>query len=721
MNLSFKISVFTLLAFHLHAQTPQNSEPATSSTLEEVVVTGSTQAPSSFDQAQPVSSLSGDKLKQQAASTLGESLASEPGIASSHFTGGASRPIIRGLADNRVTVLSNGTDILDVSNLSPDHAPSVSPLLSQRIEVVRGAATILYGSSAIGGVVNVIDNRIPSELPAQTISGEWDGRYGSNNNERSGALSIDTRLSDHWVLHIDGAMVRAEDLDIAGFALIGRIRQKLTAEQRARGNSFGGDPHGTVPNTAVFTRDFAIGTSYVWDKSYVGVSFNEFSSFYGVPDDPEVNGLGTLSQVHLKVIKRQYSLRSEVSDPFEGFTHLNFKFSYIDYKHDELDGQAIGSTFLSQGFDTRLELAHAPVGKWEGSIGAQVLYRDLSVLGDEAFLQPTHTLQAAGFIFEELKMDNLRWQLGARLEYDRTRIDSNDPELTSLKRGESKIRDFFPLSVAGGVVYDLSKDINAAFTVRYSERSPTAEELYARGPHDATFQYLIGDPAITKEKVLGLDLSLRKKDGVVTGSIGVFYNHFYDFIDLTNTGVINADLPVYNYASKRADFWGGEAVLNFHLLPHSVTQPVHVADKSVKGVIAPGSDEAVANPNDLYFEVKGDYVHAQNQSDGQPLPRITPARVTAALAYQSTRFGSRLEVQRVLSQERVAEFETSTGGYTFLNADVNYTFAQGPVTYMFYMRGNNLLNAEARDHTSFLKDVLPLSGRSVVVGVKATF
>ncbi len=712
---TFLTFVLSFIAIHAIAQSP------TPTTFDEVVVTSSPLARSAFDQAQPVSSLSGDQLKLQTAPTLGETLAGEPGIASSHFTGGASRPIIRGLADNRVTVLNNGTDILDVSNLSPDHAPSVSPLLSQRIEVVRGAATILYGSSAIGGVVNVIDNRIPSELPSQTVSGELDGRYGSNNNERSGALSVDTRLSDHWVLHLDGAIIKTGDSDIPDYALSDRIRQKLTPEQRARGSSFGGDPRGTVPNTADFTRDFAIGASYVWDKGYVGVSFNEFLSFYGVPDSGESHGLSAPDRVHLDVVKRQYSLRSEVTDPFAGFTHLNFKFSYIDYKHDELDGQAIGSTFLSQGFDTRLELAHEPLGKMEGSIGAQVLYRDLSVLGDEAFLQPTHTLQVAGFVFEELKLDDLRWQLGARLEYDRSRIDSNDPELTSLKSGESKIRDFIPLSIAGGVVYDLTKDINTALTVRYSERAPTAEELYARGPHDATFQYLIGDPAMTKEKVLGVDLSLRKKDGVITGSISGFYNHFFEFIDFTDSGLVDADLPVYNYAAKRADFWGGEAVLDFHLLPRSVTRPVPLADKSVKNVIAPGGDSAATNPNDLYFEVKGDYVHAQNQTDGQPLPRITPARGAAAMAYQTTHFGARIEVQRVLSQERVAELETTTSGYTFLNASVNYTFAQGPVTYMFYVRGNNLLNAEARDHTSFLKDVLPLSGRSVVVGVKATF
>ncbi len=717
MKKLFSILVFApLLAVNVSAQT------AVPSSTPEIVVTGSPLGRSAFDQAQPVSSLSGDQLKLKVAPTLGETLRGEPGIAASNFTAGASRPIIRGLSDNRVVVLNNGTDILDVSNLSPDHAPSVSPLLSQRIEVVRGAATVLYGSSAIGGVVNVIDNRIPTSVPDQIITGELDGRYGSNNLERSGALSVDTRLSDHWVLHLDGSILRTDDVEIPGYALSDRIRNNLSPAQRARGNEFGGDPHGTVPNTAVFTRDFGIGTSYVWDKGYVGVSFNQFLSYYGVPNNPEVSDpIVRPDRVNLDVVKRQYSLRSEIEDPFAGFNHLNFKFTYTDYKHDELDGDSIGSTFKTNGFDSRLELAHKPIGKLEGTLGIQTTYKNLSVLGGEAFLQPTHTLQLAAFAFEEVKLGSWRFQGGARAEFNRVDIDSSDPDLTSLKSGESTRRDFVPISIAAGAIYDITKDTNAALTVRYSERAPTAEELFARGPHDATFQYLIGDPSLPKEKVLGVDLSLRKKEGIVTGSVSLFYNHFFNFIDFTNTGAIQEDLPVYNYASKRADFWGGEALVNWHLLPRSVTRPISVGDKSVKNVIAPGGNTDIPNPHDLFFELKGDYVHAQNQSDDEPLPRITPARATAALGYAGPKFGGRIEVQHVFAQNRVAPLETSDGGYNFLNADLSYTFSRGPVAYNLYLRGVNLTNVEARDHTSFLKDVLPLAGRGIFVGVRASF
>ncbi len=722
MKNSFRFIAFAaLIVARADAQASAANNPAETQ-LQEVVVTASPLGRSAFDLAQPVSTLTGDQLAQKIAPTLGETLSGEPGVASSNFTHGASRPIIRGLSDNRVTVLNNGTDILDVSNLSPDHAPSVDPLISQSIEVVRGAATILYGSSAIGGVVNVIDNRIPTEVSANLFTGEADARYNSNDDERSGAGSLDIALSQHWVLHIDGSISKTDDIAIPGYALDGRIRRKLSPEQRARGNEFGGDPHGFVPNTKVFTRDFGIGTSYVWDKGYVGVAFNQFLSVYGVPDDPEVDDpVAAPDRVRIDMTKRQYSLRAAMADPLPLFVNGNFKFTYTDYKHLEIDTDTVGSIFKTNGFDSRLELVHRPVGKFEGSIGAQATYKNLSVTGADAFLQPTHTLQLAGFVFEEVKLDPVRLQFGGRAEYNSVDIDSSDPALTSLRAGESTHRDFVPLSAAAGAIYDFARDMNAAFTVRYSERAPTAEELFARGSHDATFQFLIGDPTLPKEKLLGLDLSIRKKAGVVTGAISGFYNHFFDYVDFTPTGEFEDGLRVYDYADKRADFYGGEGLVDFHLLPREITVPASVPDHSVKDVVAPGGDTTAPNPNDLYLEVKSDYVHAQNATDHEPLPRIPPWRWTAALAYQSPKIGARVEAERVDGQGRTAEFEMSTPGYTFLNADLSYNFALGPLTYNAYVRGMNLTNEEAREHTSFLKEVMPLPGRSVILGIRATF
>jgi iron complex outermembrane receptor protein len=691
--------------------------------LDAVVITASPLARSSYDSAEPVSVLTNKELKLKLAPTLGETLRNEPGVTGSYFAPGASRPIIRGLADNRVLVLSDGTDIFDVSSLSPDHTPSVQPLLAQAIDVVRGAATILYGSSAIGGVINVIDNRIPTEMSAQTIKGELDGRFESATLERSSAAAFDIRAGDHIMLHLDGAIRRTDSLHVPGYALDDRIRDGLSPEQRERGSRFGGDPEHIVPNTQTFSRDLGVGASYIWDKGYVGVSFNQFLSVYHTPDDPEVDDpIETPDRVRLDMTKRQYNLRAGIADPLPWFINGLLKFSYTDYQHLEIDGDTIGATFKTHGFDSRIELVQKPAGKLEGSVGVQALYRDFEVLGDEAFLQPTHTLQLAGFVFEEVKLSRVRLQAGARVEYNRIRIDSDDPALTALQPGADQQRDFVPLSAAVGAIYDISENANAALTGRYSERAPTAEELFARGPHDATFQYLVGDPALPKERVLGLDLTLRKRAGVITGSIGGFYNRFFDFIDFSKTGGIEDDLPVFDYTDKRAEFFGGEAQVAWHLMPQTITVSTVRGDgKSVKEIVAGRDDAPAQNPHDLYVEVRGDYVHAQDLTEDAPLPRIPPLRYGAALVYDGPVFGGRVEVQRVSEQDRVSEFETSTPGYTFLNASVTYTFGVGPTTWDLYLRGTNLTDATAREHTSFLKDVLPLPGRGVAVGARVEF
>lgn len=530
----------TARAHDTSTETPATQAPS----ADRVVVTASPLDRSAYDLAQPVSQLSGLDLKSKQATTLGEALDGEPGIGQSGFTNGASRPIIRGQADNRVRVLNDGTEVFDVSNLSPDHEPSVEPLVSQSIEVVRGPATIMYGSSAIGGVVNVIDTRIPAAVPDHGYSGEFIGRMGSADFERAGAVSLDVALSKHFVFHFDGTRFFTDDLMVPGDALSSRIRAGLAPQQIARGDQFGGDPVHYVPNTYVQTRDFGVGVSYIWNKGYVGASFGQYLSVYGVPDDPEVDDptvrpVGT----RLDITKRRWDIHASVVDPLPYFQTVDFKINATDYKHREIDGASdIGSTFLTSGFDSRLELVHKPLGLFEGSIGVQVLLRDLAVGGDDAFLQPTRTVQPAGFVFEEVKLlggktddwdPTVRLQFGGRVEYTRVSIRSDDPLLTSLQPGDSKVNDFLPLSASVGLVYEFLKNTNAALTLSYSERAPTAEELYARGVHDATFQYLIGDPHLGMEKQFGVDFSIRRRAGIVTGSLSGFYNRFDDFIDFS--------------------------------------------------------------------------------------------------------------------------------------------------------------------------------------------
>jgi iron complex outermembrane receptor protein len=704
------------------AASPKPSpSPSSTSEVERVVVSGGEIESSETDNAQSVTILSEENLKLHTEASLGDTLATQPGVAASGYTAGASRPVIHGQADNRVRVLNNGTELFDVSNLSPDHGPSVSTLLSQSIEVVHGPATILYGSGAIGGVVNVTDNLIPVEQPSTPLSGEVDARFGSVDLERSGAMALTLSPFKHFVIHAEGSLLRTDDRDIPGFALDQRIRAELTPEQR-HNDSFGGNPFGTVPNTMVETKDLGIGASYVWDKGYLGASYTRFYSYYGVPDDPEVDEPGVPpARVHLNVRKDQYNVRSSILAPLPWFSVANLKFVYTDYKHDELDGNNVGATFKTNGVDSRIELVHKPIGIVAGSIGSQIFYKDLSVLGEEAFLQPTHQLAVAGFIFEEVKLSPVRLQFGARVEYDAVSIDSSDPELTSLTSPNQKDQEFLPVSSAAGAICDFAKDWQLALNLTYSQRAPTPEELFARGPHDATFQFIIGDPNLGVEINRTVDLSVRRTAGRVTGFISGYYTSYDGFIDFTANGEIEDNLPVYVYTPKNATFYGAEGRVDFHLLPLEITSANEPSDStSVKNVIKGGEDITRKNPKDLYVRFQADYVHAEDSS-GEPLPRITPFRYGISLNYESEHWLASIEGWRVDSQNSVAEFETPTPGYPFLNASIGYKFQWGRTYDYLYARGTNLLDAEARDHLSFLKEAMPLPGRGVVVGWRTTF
>jgi iron complex outermembrane receptor protein len=527
----------------------------------------------------------------------------------------------------------------------------------------------------------------------------------------------------HIVLHGQFAYTRTDDRRIPGFALDERIRAGLTPAQAAS-REFGGNPEDEVPNTFVKTRDYAFGASYVWDKGYIGASFTQFLSVYGVPDDPEVDD-PTMPPVHVRldVDKRQINARSSIVDPLPWFSTVNAKFVYTDYQHQELDDNQVGTTFKTSGIDSRLELVHKPIGPLEGSIGGQFFYKELSVLGDESFLQPTQTAQIAGFLFEELKLSRqVRLQFGARVEHQSVHIDSSDPALTALTSPDQADQNFLPVSGAAGVLYDFAESWQFAVNGTYSQRAPTAEELFARGPHAATFQFIIGDPTLSEEKNVGVDVSLRRTAGFVTGTISGFYNRYDGFIDFAPTGAFEDGLQVFVYTPKTAEFYGGEAKVDFHFLPLNLTRMRNEEPKDAKSVITKNeSSTSEKNPNDLFLRVQADYVHATDVDTGDPLPRITPMRYSVSLNYESEKWNANIEGQRVDAQDRIAPFETSTPGYTFLNASVGYKFRAGPTYNYLYLKGTNLTNEEARDHLSFLKEVLPLAGRGVAVGFRTTF
>lgn len=682
--------------------------------LEEVVVTASPLGGTLFEQAQPVTVLTGDRLRFRLESSLGETLQREPGISSTGFAPGASRPVIRGLSEDRVRTLQNGVGTQDISNVSPDHAVTIDPLSIETVEVVRGPATLLYGPNTVGGVVNVIERRVPEsrvepglfDLP---LRGRLDGRFGTVDEERSGAGVLDFGTGPIQ-FHLDGFKRETQDYHIPGYARSQRLRE---SDPRSDDD----EPRDVVRNSFTRSEGGAIGAAYVWDQGYLGAAYSGYNSRYGSIAEPDVT---------IDAAQRRWDVRGAARDPFRGIREIRFKFGITDYEHTEFEGRDVGTVFDQQAYDGRVELVHEKLGPFEGSIGVQSQSTDFSAMGAEAFLPQVDTRVNSVFLFEEAILDaQWRVQFGGR--YDR---QTNDSDTRAGFAGLT--REFDAFSGSGGVVFTPSEAWAVALTASYTQRPPTYVELFADGPHVATHAFEIGDPDLGLEKSFALDLSIRRKAGRVTGSASVFYYRFEDFITAQNTGLVadgedDADaadeeeaLPIFAYRATDAHFLGGEVELTIHLLEPREGVPA-AGGKSADGKqLMSGGMPGRSHRLDLTF--RGDYVRTEDEETGRSLPRITPARVGAELVYAvDERFTARVEGQYSARQNRTAEFEYPTDSYFLLSAGLSYKVPVGGLDTEFYVRGTNLTDAEARLHTSFLKEFAPLPGRGVLFGLRAEF
>jgi iron complex outermembrane recepter protein len=690
-NFRYIISSFSLLATTAAILRAEET-PATA--LDELVVTANRSDQTLFQQVQPATVLKGRDLQLKLQPTLGETLNNEPGVSSTFFGPGASRPIVRGLGEDRVRVLQNGTSVLDVSNVSPDHAVATDPLIIRSVEIVRGPATLLYGPNTIGGVVNVIDDRIPQERFSGTYpSGKFETRVGSADDlfSQSGAL---TWGSGPIVFHLDGFNRDSNDLEIPGYARSSELRE---ADPLPPGD----EPRGTLPNSSTRSQGAGLGGSYIWDSGYIGVSYSGVDSNYGTVAEPDVT---------IDLRQRRWDTRGAFYNPTLWLKEINFNFGYSDYEHTEFEGSEVGTRFLIDGYDGRVEFLHEKIGPFEGAFGIESQQSEFSALGDEAYLPPVENRVNSLFFFEEIPLDPLRLQFGARYDHQ-----SNDTE-SSINFGPGVSRDFDAFSTSAGIVYNPTEDYAVALSVAYTQRPPTYVELFADGPHLATGTFEIGDADLGTEDSLSLDLSLRKRTGRVTGSISGFYYRFNDFISAQPTGAVDPEdaLPVFAYESIGATFYGGEIETTFHLL-----EPVEAAPAT--DAKSPVSDVKPASDHRLDLILRADYVHAEDRDSGEPIPRIPPFRASAALDYGNGPFDARLEGQYASSQHRHADYELPTDGYFMVNASVSYELQLGGVDTTFYLKGVNLTDEEARLSTSFLKDIAPLAGRGVVVGLRAEF
>jgi iron complex outermembrane receptor protein len=634
--------------------------------LASVPVTGNPLGVGADELIVPISILGGRELSLKRESTLGDTLNGMPGVSATSFGPNASRPVIRGLDAERVRIMQNGIGILDASSLSFDHAVSLDPLVIEQIEVIRGPAALLYGGSAVGGVVNAIDHRIPTEK-LDGISGRAEASAGGANSQNNLAGVMDVG-NGKIAIHADAYSRKTSDLDIPGYAVSSR---KSKADGTVRDN------RGRLVNSSSSSDGGALGASLTFDNGYAGISYSGFRNNYGTVAEPTVRA---------DMQSDRWDFASEFKELGTIVDRLKFKLAHTDYQHQEIDSGVVGTTFKNRGVEGSLEAGHANIGNLKGVLGIQFQNSNFEALGDEAFVPAVNTQSKALYIYEELPLDQLKISLGGRLEH--VTVDSKN----DIKYGPAQNNSFNPASYALGGLYTFNTNWSLATNLSHNERAPSYFELYANGAHLATGQFEIGNPNFDKERSNGIDAQIRWKADKHSFNFGVYYTRFSSFLGLLNTGNIDASsgLPVAQFSSFAATFRGLEADGRFNLA------------------------------DNLDLTVRGDYVRATNQDNGDPLPRIAPLRLGTGLHYQKNSLGARLDILHAFKQDRSAANELNSDGYTNLSAIVSYKLPT-QLNLEVFAKANNLLDQEIREHASFLKDIAPQAGRSLLLGLRSDF
>tara|TARA_R110002167_G_scaffold365860_2_gene591696 strand:+ start:15409 stop:17571 length:2163 start_codon:yes stop_codon:yes gene_type:complete len=624
------------------------------SEIETIRVTASIHDRGILEMAIPVIVLSGEELVNKRSANLGETLAQEPGVSVSSYGSGAGRPVIRGLSGSRVRTLQNGVSTLDASSTSPDHAISSEPLLAEQIEVLKGPVTLLYGGGAIGGVVNVVDNRIPEKLPEDGLEGAVEARYGSASNEKAGVARLDGGLGQ-WAWHVDGYKRDTKDINLP--------------------SSLGGK----LTNSDISADGTTLGMSWVdKDQGFIGVSFGQYNNNYGLPAEENADEL-----VRLDVEQQRFDVKGTLFKPFTGIKQIKFRYGRNDYQHVELEGEEIGTTFTNKADETRFELLHTPLDEWQGALGVQINNRDFSAIGAEAFVPPSITESIGVFLVEEKSFGNVNLEWGIRSDKQTVRSDSL---VNSLKN------DAFSASIGG--LWKFNPSYSLSLALAHAQRPPNAEELLSNGPHLATQSFELGNINLENETANNIDVSLRKHQGNVKFTLNAFYNSFDQFIYEKATGNIEDGLPVLQFIQEDAIFSGLEFELDW--------------------VVSDSGSSTIT------LHSQADYVKGELADEGN-LPRISPLRMGAGVIYERSDWYIDLDIIRYMKQDNVAEFETSTAGYTLVNIDFNYQFSIKNSDYTFFMKGTNLLDDEVINHTSFIKDIAPQAGRSLTLGIRLAF
>lgn len=660
----------TVLAGAAAAQST-NTTPAE---LEDIVVTG---AP--YGISQRASVIATDVVDEQTlatapAASLGDLLNGRPGVRSTDFAPGASRPVIRGLSGPRVQVLTNGIGLIDASSVSPDHAVATDPAEANRIEIIRGPATLVYGGSAIGGVVNVLDDRIPTEIPEGGVSGVVSTQASSVDDGRS-AFGRVTVGSGNFAFNVDGVKRKTDDYDIPAPAISAR---RAAAEGLAREDT------GTQPNSYTDLETWGVGGSYIGDKGFAGVSYKNTDSEYGTVAE---------ESVFIKLNQKRWDARGEYRFDSGPFSALRGSYGHADYTHTEFEAVGEpGTIFNSDGWEGRADLVQRERNGWNGAVGVQALSRNFEAIGEEAFVPSVKIDELGLYTVQRLDLGNHGFEGGLR--YDRRELSG-----TPIGGASEVTREFDNWSASAAAFIRPTAGLFLGLSLAHNERAPSEVELFADGVHIATAAYETGDLTLNSEKVTTLEGTAHYDRGRFTGDLHVYHSWYNGFIDERPTGdqfyfdEEDEFFPIYRFVQTDAKFYGFE----------------------LEGAYALWQD----GDRKLSLEGAADYVHAQ--TDFGPAARIPPYSVTGRLAWTSTKFDASAEVRHVGEQDRVAnEFELPTDDYTLVNASIAVRpFSQQNVT--LFAEARNLTNEEAREHVSFLKDIAPLPGRNLRVGVAYRF
>lgn len=674
--------------------------------LQQVNITASPFALRQQDVVVPNSYVATAELRRSRQSSLGATLDGQPGIHSSSYAPGAGRPIIRGFDGDRVSILQNGTDTFDVSFTSPDHGVAVEPLMINKIEVVRGPASLLYGNAAIGGVVNVIDKSLPREA-LEGITGEAEFKYGFVSEEKSGGVSVQGGQGGFaWSLNYFKR--KSVDYDIPGYAESAFLRASENEEEHEN------EIFGSLENSFAESETVAVGAGWFSESTGYSFSYTQLDSFYGVPGhshshgheeehdeavDHEEEREKEEGSVAIDLKNRRSALRIEWAELGGFFKSVELDAGYGDYQHTELEGEPddreIGTIFKRDGFDLRLSGIHRPIGDWSGALGLAVKNESFAAIGEEAFIPSNEKHDYALFTVERLETLWGALEFGGRIGHQKL-----DPTEEPLNNADETTYNF-----SAGVLRRFEDNSTFATNLSFNERAPNAAELYAFGPHIGSGSFEIGNPDLGKEQSLSIDMSWRKSFGYLTGEFTLFYSDFQDYIFMEHVDheifenlypdAENGGLDILKAEAVDADIHGYEFDLRIHIVDTPEQR--------------------------FHFDITIDQTRATNTTEGSNLPRIPTRRIGGRFGYEAGSWSLGLGTRYHARASHLAFEETPTDSYTLIFADITYQVDFGESAIELFAVGRNLSNEEARPHTSFVKDLVPLPGRSVELGIRIFF